>query len=90
MNIYLVRMGAQQTAPLPSLLSAATRSSTASVTQCGLKLIFDTSEYQKGQALLVHFEPECKFYHTAPELWSYLRAMNPAMVLMVRHLPLLA
>lgn len=86
MNIHLVRMGAQQTAPAPpSLLAAALGSVTATATvQCGLKMIFDASEYKKGQALLLHFEPECKFYHTAPELWQYLRAMSPALVLMVR------
>lgn len=84
MNIHLVRMGAQQTAPAPpSLLAAALGSVTATATvQCGLKMIFDASEYKKGQALLLHFEPECKFYHTAPELWQYLRAMSPALVLM--------
>ncbi|WIA08192.1 hypothetical protein OEZ85_007645 [Tetradesmus obliquus] len=84
MNIHLVRMGAQQTAPAPpSLLAAALGSVTATATvQCGLKMIFEASEYKKGQALLLHFEPECKFYHTAPELWQYLRAMSPALVLM--------
>jgi hypothetical protein len=47
-------------------------------------MIFDNVEYKKGQVLLVHFEPECKFFHSAPDLWKYLRAMSPAMVLMVR------
>lgn len=76
MNLYLVKMGAERSA----------RGST----ECGLKLIFDPSEYKKDQVVVVMFESECKFYHTAPDLWNYLRAMSPALVLMVSGARVLA